>query len=159
MQRQQDDTRRVCEDERLTVRRPVGLVVVATRSQQAGLSAAVALAPDRSAAENAAAMSEALGRLRTGGVAPAAREDPQGRFSRGDAVGYSAAELVAWGEPAQTLATVLDRLATDAELVTLIASDSVPLDEDAVTALAPAEVELEYSYGGQPSYWWLISAE
>ena len=33
------------------------------------------------------------------------------------------------------------------------------LDEAAVTALAPAEVELEFSYGGQPSYWWLISAE
>ena len=54
---------------------------------------------------------------------------------------------------------VLGRLATDAELVTLIAGDGVPLDQDAVTALAPDEVEVEYSYGGQPSYWWLISAE
>jgi len=43
--------------------------------------------------------------------------------------------------------------------VTLIAGDGVPLDQDAVTALAPDEVEVEYSYGGQPSYWWLISAE
>ena len=30
---------------------------------------------------------------------------------------------------------------------------------DAVTALAPDGVELEYSYGGQPTYWWLIAAE
>ena len=66
---------------------------------------------------------------------------------------------MAWGEPAATLETVLGALARDAELVTLIAGDGVPLDEAAVTALAPAEVELEYSYGGQPSYWWLISAE
>ena len=66
---------------------------------------------------------------------------------------------MAWGEPAATLEAVLGALAADAELVTLIAGDGVPLDQDAVTALAPAEVELEYSYGGQPSYWWLISAE
>ena len=66
---------------------------------------------------------------------------------------------MAWGEPAATLEAVLGALARDAELVTLIAGDGVPLDEAAVAALAPAEVELEYSYGGQPSYWWLISAE
>jgi hypothetical protein len=28
-----------------------------------------------------------------------------------------------------------------------------------VAELVPDGVELEYSYGGQPSYWWLISAE
>jgi hypothetical protein len=66
---------------------------------------------------------------------------------------------VAWGEPAATLEAVLGQLATDAELVTLIAGDEPPLDQDAVTALAPEQVELEYSYGGQPSYWWLIAAE
>ena len=54
---------------------------------------------------------------------------------------------------------MLGALARDAELLTLIAGDGVPLDEAAVTALAPTEVEVEYSYGGQPSYWWLISAE
>ncbi len=66
---------------------------------------------------------------------------------------------MAWGEPAATLEAVLGALAEDAELVTLIAGDGVPLDEAAVTALAPDEVEVEYSYGGQPAYWWLISAE
>ena len=28
-----------------------------------------------------------------------------------------------------------------------------------VVALAPAGVELELSAGGQPSWWWLLSAE
>ena len=50
--------------------------------------AAVALLPDRSAAENAAAMNAALAEVRTGQVAPAARADAQGRFAVGDAVGY-----------------------------------------------------------------------
>ena len=133
--------------------------VLPTRSQQAGLSVAVALEPGRDAEANAASMGEELAQLRTGAVARAARDDAGGRFRAGEAVGYVDEELVAWGEPAATLEAVLGRLATDAELVTLIAGDGVPLDQDAVTALAPDEVEVEYSYGGQPSYWWLISAE
>jgi dihydroxyacetone kinase-like predicted kinase len=133
--------------------------VVRTRSQQAGLAAAVALDPASGAEANAAAMLDALSHVRTGAVTEAARDDSSDRFRRGEAVGFVEEELVAWGEPAATLETVLGTLARDAELVTLIAGDGVPLDEEAVTALAPAEVELEFSYGGQPSYWWLISAE
>jgi uncharacterized protein len=133
--------------------------VVRSRSQQAGLAAAVALDPGKDADANAAAMEEALAHVRTGAVTEAARDDTSERFRRGEAVGFVDEELVAWGEPAATLEAVLGALAREAELVTLIAGDGVPLDEDAVTALAPAEVELEYSYGGQPSYWWLIAAE
>jgi uncharacterized protein len=133
--------------------------VVRTRSQQAGLAAAVALDPNADAQANAAAMAEALSHVRTGAVTEAARDDTSQRFRRGEAVGFVDEELVAWGEPAATLAAVLGALAEDAELVTLIAGDGVPLDQAAVTALAPEEVEVEYSYGGQPSYWWLISAE
>jgi hypothetical protein len=133
--------------------------VVRSRSQQAGLAAAVALEPGKDAAANAAAIEGALAHVRTGAVTEAARDDTSERFRRGEAVGFVDEELVAWGEPAATLEAVLGALARDAELVTLIAGDGVPLDEDAVTALAPAEVELEFSYGGQPSYWWLIAAE
>ena len=53
--------------------------VVPTRSQQAGLAAAVALDPARSAAENGAAMLEALAPVRTGAVTEAARDDAEGR--------------------------------------------------------------------------------
>jgi fatty acid kinase len=136
--------------------------VVPSRSQQAGLSAVVALRPDRDAAANAAAMVEALGHVRTGAVTEAARDDAEqrpARFHRGDAVGFIDEEIVAWGEPAETLEAILGEIGRDAELVTLIAGQGAPLDGDAVTALAPAEVEVEYSYGGQPSYWWLIAAE
>jgi dihydroxyacetone kinase-like predicted kinase len=122
----------------------------------------VALRPDRDAAANAAAMVEALGHVRTGAVTEAARDDAEhrpARFHRGDAVGFIDEEIVAWGEPAETLEAILGEIGRDAELLTLIAGQGAPLDGDAVTALAPAEVEVEYSYGGQPSYWWLIAAE
>jgi DAK2 domain fusion protein YloV len=133
--------------------------VVASRSQQAGLSAAFALNADRPAADNAAAMQDALDGVRTGGVAPAARQDPDGRFTIGDAVGYVGEDLVAWGAPGATLEFVLGQLSADAELVTCIEGEGAPLDGDAVAALAPAGVELELEDGGQPSWWWLLSAE
>ena len=133
--------------------------VVPTRSQQAGLAAAVALDTERGAAENGAAMLEALALVRTGAVTGAARDDTEARFHRGDAVGFIEERIVAWGEPAETLEVVLGELGREAELVTLIAGHGAPLDGDAVTALVPAGVEVEYSWGGQPAYWWLIAAE
>jgi DAK2 domain fusion protein YloV len=135
------------------------VVVSAARSQQAGLSAAIALDPARGAAANSAAIDEALQTLRTGAVAPAARADVDGRFAVGDAVGFVDDEIVAWGEPAATLRAVLGELAGGAELLTCIAGDGAPLGEAAVRALAPAGVELELERGGQPSYWWLVAAE
>lgn len=133
--------------------------VVASRSQQAGLAAAFALNADRAADDNATAMQEALDAVRTGGVAPAARQDPEGRFTIGDAVGYVGDDLVAWGEPDTTLQIVLGQLSADAELVTCIEGEGAPLSGDAVAALAPAGVELELEDGGQPSWWWLLAAE
>jgi dihydroxyacetone kinase-like predicted kinase len=133
--------------------------VVATRSQQAGLAAAVALTPGADADANADAMRVAIAAVRTGAVAPAARDDAAGRFGVGDAVGFVEDELVAWGEAAPTLEAVLTALAADAELVTCIAGEGAPLDADAVAALVPASVELELEDGGQPSYWWLLAAE
>ncbi|HXS43276.1 MAG TPA: DAK2 domain-containing protein [Solirubrobacteraceae bacterium] len=133
--------------------------VVATSSQQAGLAAAVALNPARSAAENAAAMEAAVARVQTGGVAPAARADAAGRFVAGDAVGFVDDQVITWGDPGATLRAVLERLATGAELVTVIAGADAPLDPEAAAALAPRDVEIEVEDGGQPSWWWLISAE
>jgi fatty acid kinase len=136
--------------------------VVPTRSMQAGLAATIALDPDASAQANAAAMSEALERVRTGAVTGAARDDAEGtppRFHRGDAVGFVDEVIVAWGEPAETLEAVLGELGRDAEIVTLIEGDNAPLDGQAVTALVPDGVDVEYSRGDQPAYWWLIAAE
>lgn len=135
------------------------VVVVPTRSQQAGLAAAVALEPTRDAAANADAMREAVAAVRTGAVAPAARDDGQGRFHAGEAVGFVEEEIVAWGEPEETLRAILARLGDGAELLTCLAGDGAPLEPARVAALAPDGVEVECSDGGQPWWWWLVSAE
>jgi fatty acid kinase len=133
--------------------------VLPTRSQQAGLAVAVALESGRDAQANAAAMQDELAHVRTGAVAPAARDDAGGRFRAGEAVGYVEEELVAWGEPEATLRDVLGRLGDGAELLTCIEGVSAPLDGAGVAALAPDGVELEQSRGGQPHWWWLLAAE
>jgi DAK2 domain fusion protein YloV len=118
------------------------VAVVPSRSLQAGLAAAVSLDPARRADENAAAMAATLGRVRTGAVAPAARDDTQGRFREGDAVGF-----------------VEEELAPDAELITCLRGADAPLDDATVAAMVDGHAEFELSEGGQPSYWWLLSAE
>ena len=105
------------------------------------------------------AVLETAGALSIGGVAPAARDDAQGRFAAGDAVGYAGGELVAWGDPAETLGTTIARLAADAELLTCIAGEEPPLERAAVEARAPDGVEVEFHEGGQPAWWWLLCAE
>jgi hypothetical protein len=97
--------------------------------------------------------------LHLGAVAASVRDDPKGRFAAGDAVGYEGGELVAWGDPAETLRDTLTRVATGAELVTCIAGDGAPLGRDAVEAALPLGVELELHEGGQPAWWWLLCAE
>jgi len=133
--------------------------VVASRSQQAGLAAAVALEVGRGADANAAAMLEALEAIRTGAVTEAARDDGEQRFRAGEAIGFVEEELVAWGEPGETLRKVLDSLSADAELLTLIAGPAAPLGAEQIAPLIPEGVEFELSEGGQPSYWWLLAAE
>jgi fatty acid kinase len=135
------------------------VAVVPTRSPQVGLAAAVSLDPRRTADENAAAMTRALERVRSGAVAPAARDDARGRFRQGDAVGFVEEEIVVWGTPREALRGVLERLAEGAELITCLQGAEAPLDDEAVKALAHGEVEFELSDGGQQSYWWLLSAE
>jgi len=77
----------------------------------------------------------------------------------GEAVGFVDEELVAWGGPESTLGVVLEQLSDDAELVTCIEGDGAPLSAASVRRLVPDGVELELSDGGQPAWWWLISAE
>jgi DAK2 domain fusion protein YloV len=133
--------------------------VVPTTAPQEGLAALLAFDPARQSHENASAVALAAEALRIGGVAPAARDDVQGRFTAGDAVGYAGGELVAWGDPAATLAATLDQLVDGAELLTCIAGEAPPLGQKDVRARVPEGIELEYHEGGQPAWWWLLCAE
>ncbi len=135
------------------------VAVVDSRWPQAGLACLLQHDPDTGLEENLLRMRSALSEIATGAVAPAARDDRQGRFAAGDAVGFVDEQLVVWGEPRATLTGVLERLADGHELITCVSGADAPLDHAAIAALEPAGAELELHAGGQPHYWWLLAAE
>jgi len=141
------------------------VVVAHTTSQQAGLAAAVVLNPDRPVEQNDQAVKEALARVRTGAIAPAARDDAQGRFAQGEAVGFVQDEVVAWGDPTDTLRAILAALARgdgegeQPELISVLAGEDAPFGLGEIEQMADGDVELELRQGGQPAYWWLLAAE
>ncbi len=133
--------------------------VVTANSQQESLLALVELDPSASGGVNAERLGAALEGIATGGVAPAARDDAQGRFRQGDAVGFVDDQIVAWGGAGSTLAATIERLADGAEIVTVIAGDGAPISLDEIDTHAPDGVEVETHNGGQPSWWWLLAAQ
>ncbi len=133
--------------------------VVPATSQQASLLALVELDAEAPLDENAERLEEALGGLATGGVAPAARDDAQGRFKQGDAVGFADGEIVAWGGAGSTLTRTLQHLAEGMEIVTVIAGEGAPIDLAEIDTHVPDGVEVETHEGGQPSWWWLLAAQ
>jgi DAK2 domain fusion protein YloV len=138
------------------------VAVVESRWPQAGLACLVEHNAEVSAEENAMRLSAALAEIRVGAVAPAARDDKQNRFRAGDAVGFVAEEIFAWGETGETLAAVIERLAEGAEVVTCIAGEGAPLGAEEIGTIsrrAAPHVEVESLDGGQAHYWWLIAAE
>jgi uncharacterized protein len=133
--------------------------VVAANSQQESLLALIELDPTASGEENVERLEVALGGIATGGVASAARDDAQGRFRQGDAVGFSDGEIVAWGGAGSTLAATIERLAEGAEIVTVIAGEGAPIPLSEIDTHVPDGVEIETHEGGQPSWWWLLAAQ
>jgi DAK2 domain fusion protein YloV len=133
--------------------------VVPATSQQASLLALIELDPEAGLGENAERLQEAVDCVATGGVAPAGRDDAQGRFKKGDAVGFADGEIVAWGGAGSTLAQTLQHLAEEAELVTVIAGEGAPIALEEIDTHLPDGVEVETHEGGQPSWWWLLAAQ
>jgi uncharacterized protein len=133
--------------------------VVRCTSQQAGLMALVELDPNTSIEVNDERVAASLEGIRAGSVAPAARDDPQGRFVTGDAVGFVEDEIVAWGGAGSTLTETIGRLAEGAEILTVVAGEAAPIALGELEGQAPDVVELELHEGGQPHYWWLLAAQ
>jgi dihydroxyacetone kinase-like predicted kinase len=137
------------------------VLVVPSVSQQAALAALVELDAADEAAANAERIGSGLEEIRTGAVAPAARDDADGRFVRGDAVGFAGDEIVAWGGLGSTLVETIRVLSEGAEIVTVIDGAEAPPGFNIEELLTPVleEVELEHHSGGTASYAWLIAVQ
>jgi DAK2 domain fusion protein YloV len=135
------------------------VVVVSSESQQAALAALVEFEPSDDAAANAERLQVGLDSIRVGAVAPAARDDAEGRFRRGDSVGFADGELVSWGGAGSTLIETVAALADGAEIVTVIEGAEAPLALTELGIELPNGTELELQRGGTPNYSWLIATQ
>jgi DAK2 domain fusion protein YloV len=135
------------------------VIVVASESQQAALAALVGFDPDETAEANAERLQRELTAIRVGAVAPAARDDAEGRFRRGDSVGFADGELVAWGGAGSTLIETVAALVDGAEIVTVIEGAEAPLALDQLDLELPNGIELELQRGGTANYSWLIASQ
>ena len=133
--------------------------VIPTKTQQEGLLAMIEFDPESDVQVNRDRFGAARSGITVGGIAPAARDDAQGRFRRGDAVGFLAGEIVAWGGAGSTLASTIESMSDGAELVTVISGEGAPIPLEELDAHAPDGVELELHEGGQPSWWWLLASQ
>jgi dihydroxyacetone kinase-like predicted kinase len=134
-------------------------VVIPTRTQQECLLALVEFNPENEADINRKRLGEALAGITVGGVAPAGRDDNQGRFMRGDAVGFCDGEIVAWGGAGSTLASTIESMCEGAEVITVIRGAGAPIPLDELDAHTPGNVEIDFHEGGQPSWWWLLASQ
>jgi dihydroxyacetone kinase-like predicted kinase len=135
------------------------VVVAPCHSMQAALEAVSLLDIQGSASDFTEGLEDCIADLRTAAVAEAAREDREGRFAVGDAIGLVGDDVVAWGTPQQALEGAIAAITDGAEVLTVISGATPPLDQAEVEALVPEEVEASLLEGRQQTHWWLLAAQ
>jgi dihydroxyacetone kinase-like predicted kinase len=144
------------------------VVVVPTRTMPEALAALVVYDPESDAELNEAAMSEAIGSVRTGEVTQAVRDAASdvGPVRTGDWIGIVSGDgIVAVGDRVGEVsrALVAGLIGDDGELLTILTgADADPASTSELqTWLADehADVEVEVHYGGQPLYPYLFGVE
>jgi DAK2 domain fusion protein YloV len=154
----------------LSAEQAAGLVgkpvtVVPTDSLPAGLAAMLAFDPERPAAENAEAMNEVVGGVKTGEVTIASRDVELNGLSvrKGAWLGLAGGEAVAGGPDFDDVAAaVAERLLEEPrDVMTLLTGADEPDLKGLVQRIQAAHprLELDVQSGGQPHYPLLLSAE
>ena len=143
------------------------LIVVPTRNIPEGITAMVSFLPESSPEENLASMQAAIQQLTTAEVTYAVRDTTMDDFEihAGDfmAIGKNGM-LTVEKKVEDAVLNAIEKLTENGEeLVTLYYGSDVP-ESDAVQLKELAEArfedcEVELNYGGQPVYYYLISAE
>ncbi len=143
------------------------VVVIPSKSMPQGISAMIALDPSASVEENVELMTEAIGRVHTAQITYAARNSEYDGQSiqAGDYLALIEDKLVATGKDSSALVdTVAMTLSSySPEFVTVFSGEDVEAEtvDEVLKHLNKAIPEAEFSVisGGQPVYYFLISAE
>ena len=141
--------------------------VIPTKNVPQGFAAALAFSPESSAEENKINMLHALDNVRAGQVTHAVRNTEVNGFSirEGDIIGLDDKKILAKNNNIDdTVLALLDRLKDDShEVITLYygeevtEADASALSEKVQEAFPDCDVD--YHFGGQPVYYYLLSLE
>ena len=141
--------------------------VIPTKNVPQGFAAALAFGPEASAEENKTNMIHALDNVRAGSVTHAVRTTNVNGFSikEGDIIGLDDKKILAKSNSIdETVLKLLDKLKDDShEVITLYYGEGVT-EEDAQALTqkvqeAFPDFDVDYHYGGQPVYYYLLSLE
>ena len=143
------------------------IIVLPTKTVPQGISALLCADPDGEVEDNTAAMTEAIGNVRTSEVTYAARDSDFDGFAIKQGDYMALAEHQLFGTDAD-LSILLDRLARadaqqNAEFINIFYGEDVT-EEEAQGALeifqnACPNAEITLLSGGQPVYYYMVSAE
>ena len=150
---------RLCEDKKI--------VVLPTKSVPQGISAMLSVDPDGTEEENTATMTEAFSNVRTAEITYAARDSDFDGFAikQGDYMALLEHQLFA---TEQNLDALLENLAKseaiqDAEFISIFFGADVTEEDaqkaEAIFAEACPNAEVNLLPGGQPVYYYMVSAE
>jgi len=142
------------------------VIVLPTKTVPQGIAAVLAFDPSRTPEENEAAMTRAFGEVKTGQVTYAVRDseyDGQ-KIKEGNIMGLAEGKIVAVGEDlSETTLALMEKMGEDAEIITLYYGQDMTEDDaqamaDRIGELFP-DADVEVYEGGQPLYYYIISAE
>ncbi len=141
--------------------------VIPTKNVPQGFAAALAFDPEASAEENKTNMIHALDNVRAGSVTHAVRTTNVNGFAikEGDIIGLDDKKILSKSDNIdETVLKLIDRLRDEShEVITLYYGEGVK-EEDA-QALAQKvqeafpDFDVDYHYGGQPVYYYILSLE
>ena len=149
----------LCEDKKV--------VVLPTKTVPQGISAMLVVDPDASEEDNTAAMSEAFANVRTSEITYAARDSDFGGFAIKEGDYLALAEHQLFGTD-RDLENLLKRLAEtdthkEAEFISIFYGADVTEEQakqaEKIFAEACPNAEVSLLPGGQPVYYYMISAE
>ena len=149
----------LCEDKKV--------VVLPTKTVPQGIAAMLAADPDAQEEDNTAAMTEAFGKVHTSEITYAARDSDFDGFAikQGDYLALTEHQLFGTD---RDLDALLDRLAKSetvqsAEFISIFYGEDVTEDQaqaaEKIFSAACPNAEVSLLPGGQPVYYYMISAE
>lgn len=143
------------------------VVVIPTKTVPQGITAVINYIPELSAGENEAAMTEEIAKVKTGQITYAVRDTviDDKEIKQGDYMGIGDEGILSVGTDLEsaTLSMVKEMMTEDEELISVyygadVTREDAEIIKDKLTAAYPS-CDVELQYGGQPIYYYIISAE